>query len=96
MVNRSAANIHEQQARSAKVTQLVATARARKITAEQVAWDASIRSMLVTVTGVNAPSMWTWRLVVQTLESLEKMDAQPVDDLFDAFAESKSPEDWTR
>lgn len=75
-------------ARARKAAELVAYARARLCTAEQVATDHTIRSMLVNVTGVNEPSRETWHIVVSSMQALERMDAlmaKPGWDPFEGF-----------
>jgi hypothetical protein len=73
MINRSR-NIHEEMARSAKVARLFEHAIARRVTADQVANDPAIRSMLLTAADVPAPrkDSPTWYHVVAALQRHEQ------------------------
>ena len=65
----------ETAARARKAAEIYAYARARRITALDVATDNGTRMMLVNVASVREPSDTTWRLIVGMLADAERIDA---------------------
>lgn len=72
-------NRFEAERRAAKVAELVATARARKITAPRLLSDPGVIRMLeadlqMRMPTSRPPSVETWRLVYAALEALDRLD----------------------